>query len=335
MRAYLLVKGTTGPKDLKRTERPAPKPGPRDILVRMRAAALNYRDQIIARDGRPAGKLQNESIPMSDGAGEVVEIGAAVTRFKVGDRVTSTFDQGWIAGPYGDKFYPSLGQDGVDGVLAEFAVFDQENAVRAPDGLSFEEAACLPCAAVTAWTALATGDMKPGQTVLTLGTGGVAVFAVQFAKAAGCTVIATSSSDAKLEKVKALGADKVINYAKTPEWDVAVREMTGGRGVDHIVETGGAPTLERSYRALANNGCIGLIAFSYASDKPPVLGLPRWGRMHRIAVGSRESFEAMNRAIAVNRIKPVIDRVFPFEQAIDAYEYELAGKHFGKVVISI
>jgi NADPH:quinone reductase-like Zn-dependent oxidoreductase len=335
MRAYILVKGTMGPRDLKRTERPDPKPGPREILVRMRAAALNYRDQIIARDGRPAGKLQNESIPMSDGAGEVVEIGEAVTRFKVGDRVTSTFDQGWIAGPYGDKFYPSLGQDGVDGVLAEYALFNEENAVKAPEGLSFEEAACLPCAAVTAWNALTVGNMRAGQSVLTLGTGGVAVFAVQFAKAAGCSVIATSSSDEKLRKVKALGADQLINYAKTPDWDVAVREMTGGRGVDHVVETGGAATIERSYRSVANSGNIGLIAFSYASSETQPMTLPRWGQMHRIAVGNRETFEAMNRAITANGIKPVVDRVFPFEQAIDAYEYELAGKHFGKVVISI
>ncbi len=336
MRAYLLSKGTAGPKDLKRVERPDPKPGPKDILVRMRAASLNYRDQVIAKDVYMGIKMEVDTIPLSDGAGEVVAVGSSVTRFKVGDRVASTFMKGWIGGAFRDEGYPALGQNNVDGVLAELVVFDQEDAVHIPDGLSFEEAACLPCAALTAWSALVTaGGVRAGQSVLTLGTGGVSIFALQLAKAAGCFVISTSSSDEKLAKAKALGADGLINYKTTPDWDVAVRQMTGGRGVDHVIEIGGAGTLERSYRALATNGCIELIGFLATADKPPPIGLPRWGKLARILVGSRESFEAMNRSIVQNNIKPVIDRVFPFDKAVDAYEYELSGKHFGKVVIAI
>jgi NADPH:quinone reductase-like Zn-dependent oxidoreductase len=220
--------------------------------------------------------------------------------------------------------------------LAEQVVFDQQDAVKLPDGISFEEGACLPCAGVTAWNSLiVAGDMKCGQSVLTLGTGGVSVFAIQFAKAAGCLSIATSSSDAKLAKAKALGADVLINYKTTPDWDKKVREVTGGRGVDHVVEIGGVGTLERSYRSLANEGCIGLIGFLASADNNPVIGLGRGAKVQRINVGSRRSFEDMNRAIAVNKIKPVIDKVFPFEQAPAAYEYEMSGAHFGKIVVTI
>jgi NADPH:quinone reductase-like Zn-dependent oxidoreductase len=336
MRAYFLSKGMTAPVDLKIGERPDPTPGPRDILVRMRAASLNYRDQVIARDTYMGLKMDKDTVPLSDGAGEVIAVGAGVTRFAVGDRVAGTFNRGWNGGSHGDGAYEQLGQKGVEGVLAELVVFDEGDAVAVPEGLSFEEASCLPCAALTAWSALVVaGGMKAGQSVLTLGTGGVSVFALQFAKAAGCQVIATSSSDDKLERARALGADQLINYRTTPDWDVAVREMTGGRGVDHIVEIGGAGTLERSYRALANDGCIGLVGFLAQADKPPLVGLPRWGRMVRVNVGSREGFEAMNRAIVQSRIRPVIDRIFPFEQAIDAYDYEYSGQHFGKVVITI
>jgi len=336
MRAYFLSRGMAGPSDLKLGERPDPVPGPRDILVRMRAASLNYRDQVIARDAYMGLKMDKDTVPLSDGAGEVIAIGADVTRFKVGDRVVGTFNRGWHGGLHGDGTYAQLGQMGVEGVLAERVVFDEGDAVLVPDGLSYEEAACLPCAALTAWSALVVaGGMKAGQSVLTLGTGGVSIFALQFAKAAGCHVIATSSSDEKLDRARALGADQFVNYRKTPDWDAAVREMTGGRGVDHIVEIGGAGTLERSYRALANDGCIGLVGFLAQADKPPLVGLPRWGRMVRVNVGSREGFEAMNRAIVQNGIRPVVDRVFPFEQAIQAYDYEYSGQHFGKVVITI
>jgi NADPH:quinone reductase-like Zn-dependent oxidoreductase len=336
MKAYFLVKGTTGPRDLKFETRPDPKPGAREILVRMRAASLNYRDQVIARDAYMGTKMDTDTVPLSDGAGEVIEIGAGVTRFKSGDRVAGTFNRGWIAGSHKDGAYQQLGQVGVPGVLAELVVFDEQDAVHIPEALSFAEAACLPCAALTAWSALVVaGGMKAGHSVLTLGTGGVSVFAIQLAKAAGCFVISTSSSDEKLSKAKALGADGLINYKTTPEWDVRVRELTGGRGVDHVVEIGGAGTLERSYRSTANNGCVAMIGFLAAAEKYPMIALPRWGKLVRVNVGSREGFEAMNRAIAANHIKPVIDKVFPFERAIEAYEYEATGQHFGKVVIKI
>ena len=336
MRAYLLSKGIKSPRDLKLAERPDPVPGPKDILVRMRAASLNYRDQMIARDTYMGQTMGADTVPLSDGAGEVIAVGARVTRFKVGDRVIGTFNRGWHGGAHGDGGYQQLGQTGVDGVLAELVVFDEGDAVAVPDRLSYEEAACLPCAALTAWSALVVaGGMTVGQSVLTLGTGGVSIFALQFAKAAGCQIIATSSSDAKLEQVRALGADEVINYRTTPDWDIAVRAATGGRGVDHVVEVGGAGTLERSCRALANDGCIAQIGYLAQAERPPLINLPRWGRMAKVNVGSREGFEAMNRAIVRNGIRPVIDRVFAFDQAIAAYDYAFSGQHFGKVVISI
>ncbi len=335
MRAYFIKPGTTGPADLKLEERPDPVPSQREILVRLHAVSLNYRDQVIARDGHPAGKATTDTIPCSDGAGEVIAIGPGVTRFAVGDRVASTYDLGWAGGVFGDFPRPSRGQPGADGMLAELVVLSQEDAVRIPDELSYEEAACLPCAAVTAWTALVDmGQMTVGQTVLTQGTGGVSMFALQFAKATGCRVIVTSSSDEKLKRAKALGADDLINYRTTPDWASAVRKLTGGRGVDQIVEIGGVGTLAQSYRALAIGGHIGLIGFLADVDEVPPPAMPRSGRLNRISVGSRENFEDMNRAIAQNGIKPVIDRSFPFEQAIDAYQYMLKAQHFGKIAIT-
>ncbi len=336
MNAYFLKPGTTGPRDLVLSQAPDPSPGQREILVRVRAVSLNYRDQMVARDAHPAGKAASDTVPCSDGAGEVVAVGAGVTRFNVGDRVASTYDLGWTGGAFGDFARPSRGQPGADGMLAQLVVLDQEDAVLVPENLSFEEAACLPCAAVTAWTALADmGGMRLGQTVLTQGTGGVSIFALQFAKAAGCRVIITSSSDEKLARAKALGADELINYRSTPDWASLARELTGGRGVDQIVEIGGVGSLAQSYRALAIGGNIGLIGFLAEVDEVPPPSMPRSGRLNRISVGSRENFENMNRAIARNGIKPVIDRVFPFEQAIEAYEYMLTAQHFGKIVIAV
>ncbi len=333
MRAYLLQPGTTGPKDLKLVERANPKPGPKEILVRMRAASLNYRDLRIATDQYPLGKLSVDTIPLSDGAGEVIEVGPGVTRFKVGDRVAGTFAKGWISGPSEDGVPPALGQSGVDGILAEQVVIDQQDAVKLPDGLSFEEGACLPCAAVTAWNSLVVRwrhEMRP------IGFDARhrrrSVFAIQFAKAAGCLSIATSSSDAKLAKAKALGADVLINYKTNPTTKRPSAKRPAGAGVDHIVEIGGVGTLERSYKSLANNGTIGLIGFLAGADKNPNIGIGRGAKIARINVGSRRSFEDMNRAITVNKIKPVIDKVFPFEQAPAAYEYETSGAHFGKIV---
>ncbi len=203
MKAWFVTKGTKGPRDLKLGNRPDPEPGPKDVLVRMRAASLNYRDQVIAQDKYMGVAMDRDTIALSDGAGEVVAVGGGVTRFKTGDRVIGTFNRGWIGGSYGDVIYDQLGHPGIDGVLSELVVFAQEDVVSVPGDLSYEEASCLPCAALTAWSALVVaGRMKPGQTVLTLGTGGVSIFALQLAKAAGCYVICTSSSDEKLERAR-------------------------------------------------------------------------------------------------------------------------------------
>lgn len=276
-------------------------------------------------------------MPLSDGAGEVVQVGPDVPRFKPGDRVAGIFHQAWLGGEVSDAILGSaLGGD-LDGVLTEYRVFEADGLVHLPAHLSYEEGATLPCAAVTAWNALfGHRPVQPGDVVLTLGTGGVSVFALQFAHAAGARVIATSSSDEKLERVQALGASDVINYRRTPEWDEEVLRLTEGRGVDHVVEVGGAGTLPRSLRAVRRGGqvhVIGLLAGGGEIDPMVVLG--RSIIMRGIYVGSREMFEAMNRAITVQKLRPVIDQVFPFEQAADAYRRLESGAHLGKVVIRI
>jgi NADPH:quinone reductase-like Zn-dependent oxidoreductase len=336
MRLYQLPKATAI-SDLTLAEAETPKPGRGQVLVRLRAASLNYRDLMVAtgRYGR-GGTLPPNLVPLSDGAGEVAEIGADVTRVKVGDRVAGIFMQSWLAGEP-DAAYASSSLGGaVDGVLAEYRVFDQDGLVHLPEHLSFEEGATLPCAAVTAWNALyAVQPVRPGDTVLTLGTGGVSVFAVQFAQAAGARIIATSSSDAKLERVRALGAAETVNYKSHPDWDAEVKRLTGGRGVDHVVEVGGPGTLPRSLAATRMGGHIGLIGVLTQGQIDPSLILRGGAIVRGIYVGSREMFEAMNRAIAFHAVKPVIDRVFAFEEAAEAYRHLEGAGHFGKVVIRI
>jgi len=318
-------------------ERPEPSAGPGQALVKLRAASLNYRDLMTVK-GLYNPKQPLPLVPLSDGAGEVVSVGKGVTRVKPGDRVAPIFSQKWIAGePARTKLSASLGGP-LDGVLREFAVFDEDGLVHIPAHLSYEEAATLPCAAVTAWNSLITlGKLKSGDTVLVQGTGGVSIFALQFAVMAGARVIVTSSSDGKIERAIKLGASDGINYKAIPNWDKRARELTAGLGLDYIVEVGGAGTLEKSLRAARVGGYVGLIGVLAGSSKElsilPVLMQNL--RIQGVLVGSREMFEEMNRAIAFAQLKPVVDRVFPFEEARQALEWMEAGSHFGKIVIRI
>ncbi len=335
MKAYEIQKGSQSLEGLRPVQRPDPTPGPGQILVRMRAASLNYRDQLIVTGGYFGGAVARNTIPLSDGAGEVVDLGSGVTRFKPGDRVSGTFFQGWADGPPPGRLV-ALGAP-ADGVLAEYVVFDQGDAVVIPRSLSFEEGATLACAGVTAWHAIVpVCGVKPGDSVLVLGSGGVAMFALQLARAAGARVIMTSSSDEKIARGRALGADAGVNYKRTPEWDHEVLELTGGRGVDHVIELGGPGTLARSMRAVAYAGHLALIGVlaGFEGDTNPHPIMIKGASMHGIFVGNRAHFERLNAAIDVNRIKPVIDRTFPFEEAAEAFRYQKAGA-FGKVVIRI
>ncbi|MBI2322008.1 MAG: NAD(P)-dependent alcohol dehydrogenase [Chloroflexi bacterium] len=322
-----------GPASLRLDDLPDPRPGPGQVLLRMRAASLNHRDLRIARGEHPG--LALPLVPVSDGVGEVAAVGPGVTRVAVGERVAGTFFQRWLAGAFREDLVRSaLGGD-VDGVLAEYVVLSEEGLVHVPEHLSDAEAATLPCAALTAWNALiAQGGLTPGETVLTLGTGGVSIFALQFARLAGARVILTSSSDAKLERARELGASDTINYRATPDWDRRVLELTDGAGVDHVVEVGGIDTFARSVRALRLAGRISLIGVLSGGGAVD-LGLLHRRRVHLqgINVGSREIFEAMSRAVALHGLRPLVDRVFGFEEAPAALQYLQSGAHFGKVVL--
>ena len=336
MKAVVLT--ATGSENVKLVRRPKPRPAAGEVLVRMTAAALNYRDLVVVNGGYGSMQRTSDLVMLSDGAGKVAAIGDGVRRFKRGDRVTSTFFDDWVAGePAQEKLNSALGGL-VDGVLAEYRVFPERALVATPDHLSDAEAATLPCAALTAWSALISqGGLRPGESVLVLGTGGVSLFALQFAKLAGACVIATSSSDRKLKKVRKLGADHVINYKTTPDWGKEVVAITGGRGVDHVVEVGGAGTLKQSLRAVRAGGRVYLIGVLSGAKHDLMLPfiLTRNVRVQGITVGSREQFEAMLRAIAHARLRPVIDRSFPMARFADAFDHLAAGRHFGKVVIAI
>lgn len=317
-------------------DEPTPRPGPGEVLVRMRAASLNYRDLGVAGGRSARGPALPNLVPLSDGAGEVVEVGADVTRVKPGDRVAGIFMQTWIGGEIAPYHVESSLGGSIDGVLAEYVLFDHDGLVRVPAHLSLEEAATLPCAGVTAWNALYGGrPLRAGESVLVLGTGGVSIFALQFAHAAGARVIATSSSDAKLAQVKALGASDGINYRDHPEWQTEVQNLTGGIGVDYVVEVGGAGTLPRSMEAVRAGGQVPLIGVLTTGEINPTTVLRRNLTLRGIYVGSRQMFEAMNRAVELHNIHPVIDRVFGFEQAKEAYRRLQSQAHVGKVVIRI
>ncbi len=328
------LRQATGIDSLTLTERADPRPGPGQVLVRMRAASLNYRDLIVVTGGMGPG-LPLPLIPLSDGAGEVVEVGAGVKRVKPGDRVAGTFFQRWVTGPITDEAAATALGGAIDGVLAELVVFEEDGVVHVPEHLGWEEAACLPCAALTAWNAMfESGAVRPGEVLLTQGTGGVSVFALQFARLAGATVIATTSSDAKAERLRALGAAEVINYRTTAEWSKPARAFTAGRGVDHVIEVGGAGTFEQSLRAVRRGGTVSFIGrVAGAGEFNPNWIFIKSVRVQGIYVGSREMFENMNRAIAASGLRPVVDRVFAFEEAREALRYLESGAHFGKVAI--
>lgn len=312
-----------------------PEPGPDEVLIRVRATSLNFRDFIVAHGDYPV-EVKHNVIPLSDGAGDVVEVGKHVKSVQVGDRVAGCFFPDWVSGPLTEEiFQRSLGGP-LDGMLAEYVVLPERAVIPFPPHLSYEEAATLPDAGVTAWHALVeAGRIKAGQTVLLLGTGGVCLFALQFAKLHSATVIQTSSSGEKLERAKAMGADHLINYETTPDWDQEVLRLTGGRGADIVIEVGGAQTLEHSVRAVRFGGTVTLIGLISGFGKVDPLPLMlRSVCMYGINVGSADMFRAMNRAIDASRLHPVIARTFTFEHATYAYHHQQAG-HFGKTVITV
>jgi NADPH:quinone reductase-like Zn-dependent oxidoreductase len=318
-------------------ERPDPRPGPGQVLVQMKAFSLNYRDLLMVK-GLYNPKLRLPLVPLSDGAGTVAAVGPGVTRVKVHDRVAAIFMQQWLDGEVTDAKARSALGGAIDGVLAQYVVHGEDGVVPVPEHLSDEEAATLPCAGVTAWHALVTeGRLRAGDTVLVQGTGGVSLFALQFARLHGARVIATSSSDAKLERVRQLGASDGINYRTTADWDKRARELTGDVGVDHVVEVGGPATLGKSLRAVRMGGQISLIGVlaGAGGEVNPLPAVMKNVRIQGIFVGSRAMFEAMNRAIAVNRLRPVVDRVFGFNEVREALRYMESAAHFGKICIRV
>lgn len=336
MRAYV-YEPSSGAFALALRETATKNPGPGEVKVRMRAASLNYRDLVALRN--KAGRDVQGRVPLSDGAGEVVAVGEGVTNVRPGDRVAGCFFQTWESGPFEMSAHKNDLGGTLDGMLAEEATLRAGGVVKIPASYSFEEAACLPCAAVTAWQSLVErADLQKGQTVLTLGTGGVSVFALQFAAAMGARVIVTSSSDEKLAKAKALGAAETINYRTTPDWEKEVWRLMEGRGADVVIEVGGPGTLGKSLASVAPGGTIALIGVLTGFGPPDTTLFPLMARnanLCGIYVGSRSHFEAMNAFLETQPLRPVIDRVFPFAEAAKAFDHLESGDHFGKVVVTI
>ncbi|HEV8014211.1 MAG TPA: NAD(P)-dependent alcohol dehydrogenase [Stellaceae bacterium] len=331
------IVATTGFEGLRIAERPTPKPGPRQVLVRMRAASFNWRDIMILKGGYMRS-IPLPRIPLSDGAGEVIECGAEVTRVKQGDRVCGIFFQHWLTGPVFPEIQDAALGGTAEGVLAEYVVLEGEGVVKFPDHLSFAEAATLPCAGVTAWHGLIeAGGLCAGDTALLLGTGGVSVFGLQFARAAGANAIITSSSDEKLERAKSLGATGTVNYAKNAKWCETVRELTQGRGADATLDVAGGESSKTALEALRHGGHAAVIGArsGVAGDLDRRFVLQRGLRVTGINVGSRAMFEAMNRAIAAAKLKPAVDKTYPIDDAVAAYRDFATGRHFGKVVVTI
>ncbi|MEA3211122.1 MAG: hypothetical protein QOE70_4179 [Chthoniobacter sp.] len=327
-----------GPDGLASADLPTPQPAADEVLVRIRAVSLNYRDLLALQQQRP-GNLPPPLVPCSDGAGEVVAVGSAVTGLRAGDRVAGIFFRDWLSGAFDLKYHQAAGGGSIHGMLREFVALPAHACVPFPAHLSFEEAATLPCAAVTAWQALFTrGGLRGGATVLALGTGGVSIFALQLATAAGARVIVTSSSDEKLARARGLGAWQTVNYRTTPKWDAEIWRLTDKRGVDHVVEVGGPGTLGKSLNSVAAGGQIALIGVLTGFAPPDASLFPltaRNARLDGIYVGSRTDFEALNAFLARHQIHPVIDRVFPFDQAREAFAHLESAAHLGKIVISV
>ncbi|WP_175651960.1 zinc-dependent alcohol dehydrogenase family protein [Pseudomonas sp. Marseille-P9899] len=309
-------------------------PAAGEITVRLHANSLNYHDfAVVSGAWGPTAPR----IPMADGAGEVIAVGAGVSEFAVGDSVVSTFFPDWLDGEPLVEGFATVPGDGIDGYAREVVTARATSFTRAPKGFSHAEASTLTTAGLTAWRALMADDsLKPGDTVLVQGTGGVSIFALQFAKLAGATVIATSSSDEKLERLRALGADEVINYRSTPNWGEKVRALTDNRGVDHVIEVGGPATLEQSMTAVRIGGHISLIGIltGVAGQLPLVQALVRQIRLQGVLVGSRAQQQAMIRAIDANGLRPVIDKAFELEQIVEAFRYQESNQHFGKICLN-
>ncbi len=335
MKAWRVVDGF-GLDNVRLVDLPEPEPGPGQVLVAVRACSLNFRDTVVIK-GFYGRAVKAPITLLSDGAGEVLAVGAGVTRVKPGDRVCGTFFQGWIDGGPTDATAATAMGGSIGGMLAERVCLSQDGVVKFPDHLSYDEAATLPCAALTAWNGLLrSGNLRPGESVLTLGTGGVSIFALQFALMAGARVISTSSSDAKLDRLRQMGAETLVNYRSTPEWDKPVKEAAGGVGVDHVVEVGGAGTLPLSLKAVRRGGhiaLIGIVAGMGEIDPRPVF--LKSIKMEGIYVGSREMFEEMNRAISVSGLRPVIDRTFDFGEFPAAVRHMESGAHFGKICVAV
>lgn len=337
MKAYEIVpREAQNPFDvLVPTERPSPEPGPGEVKVRVRAASLNFRDLSIARGAKSRA---SKVVPLSDGAGEVVALGAGAERFSLGDRVAASFFPTWLDGPLSDAHHAHALGGGRDGMLAEEVVLPESSLVKLPEHLSFEEGATLPCAGVTAWHALfEAATVRPGDVVLVQGTGGVSVFALQLAKSAGARVVVTSSSAEKREKAKALGSDHVLDYVAEPAWGEAARALTSGRGVDVVVDVGGPGTFDQSVKALRYGGTMSLLGvLTGTKGEVNTYGIfQKTLRVAGIYVGSVAMFERFTRALEANRTRPVVDRVFPFDEARAAYTYLAGAAHFGKVVVAI
>jgi NADPH:quinone reductase-like Zn-dependent oxidoreductase len=333
MKAYEIHEHT-GPGGLQIVEREQPVPGPGQILVRVHAVSLNYRDLVIART---EGISKRNVVPLSDGAGEVLQVGAGVQNFEPGDRVAGNFFQSWPDGPIRAEVFSTAMGGSVDGTLREYVVLHADSAVKIPSFYSYEEAATLPCAAVTVWNALVeVGQAKPGEVVVLLGTGGVSIFGLQLAKILGLRSIITSSSDEKLERARSLGANETINYKINPDWEKAVWDLTGKIGADHVLEVGGAGTLPRSFRAVRPGGTVQLTGIlTGANEINPMPVLHKVLNLRGVYVGSTRMFREMVRAIELHGLRPVIDRVFDFDQVPEAYEYMNSGGHFGKIVVRV
>jgi NADPH:quinone reductase-like Zn-dependent oxidoreductase len=324
-----------GVDSLEFVERPIPEPGPGEVLVKVRAISFNYRDLMVVK-GHYNPKLKLPRIPCSDGAGEVAAVGEGVTLWKPGDRVIGIFMQNWLDGPPSPaKVKGALGGD-IDGTLADHVLLKETGLVRIPNHLSFQEAATLPCAAVTAWNALAAANLKPGATVLVQGTGGVSIFAVQFARLHGLRVLGISSSDAKLDRACALGLDAGLNYKENPNWDRWAVDQTGGEGVDLVVEVGGMGTLARSLRALRMGGAIAQVGVLAESKEPLAITsiLHKQARIQGIYVGSRKDFLDMNKAITLTQLRPIGEN-FHWSQAREVLTRMEDASHFGKLVLTV